>query len=264
MRISVYKFLCMVFIFSIPLQSSAWGVLGHRIVGEVAETYLTKKAKKNIAAILGNESVAMSSNWADFVKSDSTYDFMYNWHFINLPGGLSEKAVREYLAQDTLTDIYTRIKFCTEQLKRKDLDISSKQVYLKALIHFVGDLHQPMHVGRYDDLGGNRIKLNWFRSPSNLHQIWDEKLIEFQQLSYTEYTKAINFCSTAQKKIWQSDPLETWVYESYSIAQLLYAGISESGESLSYKYNYDHVATLNQQLLKAGVRLAGLLNEIFG
>lgn len=248
----------------IPAQTMAWSVIGHRVVGEIADTYLTKKAKKNIGLILGNESVAMSSNWSDFVKSDPAFGYMYNWHFINLKEGLSEQDIRNYLATDTTTDIYTKIIFCTEQLKNKSVDIRLKEIYLKSLIHMVGDLHQPMHVGRYEDLGGNKIKVNWFSTPTNLHAVWDEKLVSFQELSYTEYAKVINYTTKKERKFLQEAPLSTWVVESYYIAQNLYSDITQPDQRLDYKYNYKYVATLNNQLLKGGVRLAGLLNEIFG
>lgn len=248
----------------IPMQTMAWGVLGHRIVGEIADSYLTKKAKRNIAQILGNESVAMSSTWSDFIKSDAAYGYMYNWHFINLKEGLSEQDIRNYLATDTTTDVYTKIIFCTEQLKNKSTDKRLKEIYLKSLIHMVGDLHQPMHVGRYEDLGGNKIKVNWFSTPTNLHAVWDEKLIDFQQLSYTEYARAINFTTKNERNVLQQAPLSTWVVESYFIAQNLYSDITQPDQRLDYKYNYKYVNTLNSQLLKGGVRLAGLLNEIFG
>ncbi len=248
----------------VPMQTMAWGVLGHRIVGEIADTYLTKKAKRNIAGILGNESVAMVSTWSDFIKSDPAYGYMYNWHFINLKEGLSEQDIRNYLVTDTTTDVYTKIIFCTEQLKNKAVQQSLKEIYLKALIHMVGDLHQPMHVGRYEDLGGNKIKVNWFSTPSNLHQVWDEKLISFQELSYTEYAKAINFTTKNERKALQQAPLSDWVIDSYKIAQNLYSDITQPDQRLDYKYNYKYLNTLNSQLLKGGVRLAGLLNEIFG
>ena len=66
------------------------------------------------------------------------------------------------------------------------------------LIHLVGDIHQPMHTGRSDDQGGNKIKVMWFNEPKNLHQVWDDQLILFQQLSYTEYAAAINHTTPAQ------------------------------------------------------------------
>ncbi len=246
-------------------QTMAWGLLGHRIVGEIAECYLTKTAKKNIAAILGNETVAMASNWGDFIKSDPNYRYLYSWHYVNLKAGMSDTDVYNYLASDTATDAYTKINFMVEQLKLKGvLDPETRKLYLKFLIHVVGDMHQPMHVAHADDLGGNKVKVMWFNTPTNLHEMWDEKLVEFQQLSYTEYTKAINFATKEQIKQWQSDPLSKWIVESYNITSRLYDDIKQPDQKLDYKYNFTYLAVVNQQLLKGGVRLAGVLNSIFG
>ena len=242
----------------------AWGVEGHRIVGQIADSYLSKKAKKEIAKILGYESVAMVSNWADFVKSDTAYNYLYNWHFINFKSGLSEDAINAYLLTDTTVDADTKINFLTAELKKNDLSPENKLLYLRVLIHLVGDIHQPMHTGRPEDLGGNKIKVMWFNESKNLHQIWDDQLILFQQLSYTEYSAAINHSTDEERIEWQHDPVSKWVYQSYQLAEKIYGDIKQPDQRLDYKYNYNYVALLNQQLLKGGVRLAGLLNEIFG
>lgn len=261
----IVKIVALSFIlFYLPVQSFAWGVLGHRITGQVADSYLSAKARKAIKKILGNESLAMASNYADFIKSDSTYKYIDNWHYVNIDSGMTAQQIQLKLQNDTSTNIYNRIIFLTNELKRGDLPKDKMVFYLKLLIHFVGDLHQPMHVGQYKDLGGNRIRLTWFNQPSNLHRVWDEHLIEFQQLSYTEYARAINFVSYDQLKTWQQAPVSAWVSESYFIAQKLYREFGDQEIKLSYRYNYDHVETLNQRLLVGGVRLAGLLNEIFG
>jgi hypothetical protein len=249
-------------IFFLPLQGSAWGVLGHRIVGEIADSYLKSRTKKEIKKILGNESVAMSSNWMDFIKSDNSFRYLSNWHYINFSHGLSYPQVTEYLKKDTSTNIYTRINFVTQGLKKKETPSEMKQMYLRILIHLVGDIHQPLHCGRAEDMGGNNIKITWFNNPGNLHTLWDSDLIDFQQLSYTEYARAINYTTPEQLKAWQKDDLTKWVFESYKMSDDLYKE-AETNTKYSYKYNFDHIKDLDQQLLKGGVRLAGLLNHIF-
>ncbi len=241
----------------------AWGVIGHRVVGEIADKYLNTTARAKILKILGIESVAMVSNWADFIKSDSSFKHLDSWHYINLDSGLSHKDVLDYLNKDTAVDLYTRTSFLVKELKKKNLPNDKKAFYLKLLIHFVGDIHQPMHVGGKSDLGGNTIRVSWFNEPSNLHRMWDEHLIEFQQLSYTEYTRAINHPNAALKKKWQAENMNEWLYQSYEIGQQLRTEIKQPNQRLSYQYNFNHIATLNRRLLQAGVRLATLLNEIF-
>jgi hypothetical protein len=118
-------------------------------------------------------------------------------------------------------------------------------------------------MGQPGDRGGNNIKLYWFGEPTNLHRVWDEQLIEFQQLSYTEHVAAINFVTTAQRNEWTKQPPAEWIIESYEIARTLYAEVKPA-DKLMYSYNFGHVNIMNQQLLKGGVRLAGVLNDIFG
>src|SRR5687767_6261425 len=132
------------------------------------------------------------------------------------------------------------------------------------LIQIGRNLHQPMHVAKQSDLGGNRVRVQWFNQPSNLHKVWDEQLVEFQQLSYTEYAAVLNHTSKLQKQRWQQQPMEEWIFDTYQQCQKVYAGIKEDNQKLSYKYNYDYVDMLNGQLLKGGIRLAGLLNQVFG
>ncbi len=260
---SLRKIIITACLFYLPLQSMAWGMLGHRIVGEIASLYLSPRAAKNIKAILGNESLAMASNWGDFIKSDSAYKYVDPWHYINLKAGLTPEQISDYLQNDTLVNAYTRVNFLVSELKKKDLGPEKKRIYLKLLIHIAGDLNQPMHTARPEDLGGNRLRVTWFNEPSNLHRVWDEHLIEYQQLSYTEYAKAINFPSKENTVKWKQQPVSEWIIDSYSITEKLYREIKQTDPKLGYRYNFDHVDTLNEQLLKGGIRLAGLLNTIF-
>jgi len=247
----------------LPFSSMAWGLLGHRIVGEIAYSYLSPKARKGIQQLLGNESLAMATNWADFIKSDPSYRYLNNWHYINFKSGLTDQDIRGYLQSDTATDAYTKLNFLVKELKNTKNTRDQKRFYLRLLIHIAGDLQQPMHVGHQEDLGGNAIKVDWFGRSTNLHSTWDEHLIEYQQLSYTEYARAINHTTAAQRTAWQKQSVADWIAESYQLADGLYKDIETGGSKLSYKYNFDHIKTLDQQLLKGGVRLAGLLNRVF-
>lgn len=249
--------------FYLPLQVNGWGMIGHRVVGEIADSYLTPYAKQEVAKILGTESIAMASNWPDFIKSDSTMAYLSPWHYLNIKGGLTFNEVQTFLKNDTAVDAYTKINFLVKELKNKKLPGDKKAAYLKLLIHIVGDIHQPLHAGRPEDLGGNRIKVLWLNVPYNLHQVWDVQLITFQELSYTEYSAAINHTTRAQRMLWQKQPVSEWVWESYQIAEKIYADVKQPEEKLGYNYNYKFIETLNRQLLKGGVHLARLLNEIF-
>jgi len=247
-----------------PLQSMAWGPQGHRIAGQIADSHLTAKARAAIKAILGDESIAIASNWADFIKSDPNYNYLSAWHFVDLDKQYTLPELQVFLNQDTTVDAYTKLNFLIAGLKKKNLSKENKLLYLHMLIHIVEDVHQPMHVGHTADKGGNDVKVTWFNTPTNLHSIWDSQLIDFQQLSYTEYTAMINHSTAEQRAEWQKAPISQWIFESGQIANKIY-GETKTGDSINgYKYNFEYIATVNQQLLKAGVRLAGILNQIFG
>lgn len=239
----------------------AWGVLGHRIVGEIADSYLTSKARHQIKDLLGDETPGMASNWMDFIKSDTAYKYLSTWHYVDFKGGLSKSEFQSYLDKDTATDAYTKILFVSKELKNMVLSRDTRAMYLRVLIHLVGDIHQPLHVYG-EGQGGNKIKLLWFNENVNLHQVWDERLINFQQLSYTEYAKAINHISKSERKALQKEPLSQWIWDSYQIAENIYSDIKPD-DKLGYNYNFKYIGTLNHQLLKGGVHLAGLLNDIF-
>jgi hypothetical protein len=241
----------------------AWGMLGHRVVGEIASSYLTSKTRTAISKILGTESIAIASNWADFIKSDTTYKYLNTWHYMNPDSGLNYSQLQAYLKADTETDVYTKTNFIVKELKNKNLSKDKKVFYLRLLIHFIGDLHQPLHVSAKGSNGGNSIKVSWFNESSNLHRVWDEQLPESQKLSYTEYANVINHTTPKQRLEWQQQPFSLWMYESYKISERIHNDIKGS-DKLSYNYNFKFVQTMNEQLLKGGVRLAGLLNEIFG
>jgi len=106
--------------------------------------------------------------------------------------------------------------------------------------------------------------VQWFGEASNLHRVWDSQLIEEQQLSYTEYSTYLNHTTVSQRKKLQAQPISKWLYDSYIMAQKLHNELTENNARLGYRYNYDHIKILNEQLLQGGVHLAGLLNEIFG
>lgn len=257
------KTLLAVIILYAPVKTMAWGMEGHRISGQIAESYLTPKARKAVQVILGDESIAIASNWADFIKSDPAYSYLSSWHYIDFDKPYTYPEMKAYLASDTNTDAYTKLQFLITELKKKDLSKQNKLLYLHMLIHITEDIHQPLHTGHTEDKGGNDIKVNWFSTSTNLHSVWDSQLIDFQQLSYTEYATAINHASTVDVAEWQKAPLSMWIFESAQIANVLYTEV-KSGDTLNYKYNFTHIDTLNRQLLKGGVRLAGLLNQIFG
>lgn len=260
---SLKKFIIGAALLCAPLFTMAWGQEGHRICGQIAESYLTPKAKAGIQALLGDESVAMASNWADFIKSDPNYSYLSSWHYIDFDKAYSYLEMKDFLEHDTNTDAYTKLNFMIGEMKKKETTKENRLLFLRMIIHIVEDLHQPMHTGRTTDQGGNGIKITWNGNPSNLHSLWDSGLIDMQGLSYTEYAAAINHTTAAQRAELQKAPISQWLFESSQLAEKIYAETKDGDNVRSFQYNFKYLTVLNQQLLKGGVRLAGVLNDIF-
>ena len=240
----------------------SWGVTGHRIIGEIAQDHLTKKAKKELRKLIGKETLAWWSNWPDFIKSDSIWNHASPWHYVDLPGHMEREKFIEELKKLPGKNLYTQIPAMLVELKDISLPVVKRRVAMYFLIHLIGDLHQPLHVGRDEDAGGNKIVVYWFDKKTNLHTLWDSMLIEFQQYSYTEYAKLLNIADENRVKAWQSGSLEEWFYESHVVSDSIYDATPNESK-LSYKYNYQFQKIVEEQLLKGGVRLAALLNQAF-
>ena len=232
-----------------------WGKTGHRIVGEVAETYLTKNAKTQIKKLMGHHDLSRMSNWADEIKSDPNWKIANDWHWCTIPDGeLYEKDKHSGKAVEKVNDFISVLK--NKKSKKED-----RQIALKFLIHLIGDLHQPMHVGNGIDRGGNDIKLKWFNAPTNLHRIWDSDLINLQELSYSEYSDYLMLNEDRGKiRKWQGDDVLIYIHESRDMRTQCY---DFSGENLKWEYFYKHKNLLEKRLLQGGVRLSGELNRIF-
>lgn len=235
----------------------SWGPTGHRTTGLIAEKYLNKKAKKELLRILGGQSLAMASTWMDEVRSDSTYDYMADWHWVTIQDGQTY----EQSEKNPNGDVIQAIERVIESLKSKKLSAKEETEYLKILVHLVGDIHQPLHVGGGNDRGGNDIKVTWFRTDSNLHRVWDSDMIDDTHLSYTELGESLDKPSAEKLKVLQKSTVRDWATESMSYRNRVY---DYGNGKLGYPYAYRNFDVVRERLLQAGVRLAGILNEIYG
>lgn len=239
-------------------KSMFWGKNGHRATGEIAEKYLTKRAKKQIDKILKGQSLAFVSTFADEIKSDRKYNKFYSWHYINMDFDETYETAKK----NPKGDLVTGIKKCVEVLKDKNSSEEDKEFYLKMLVHFVGDLHQPMHIGRREDKGGNTIQVQWFGRGTNLHRVWDENMIDEWDMSYLELANNAKNISKKQVEAIQKGSVVNWVDEVHEITKEVYKSV-KVGENLRYRYSYDHFGLVRQQLQRGGIRLAKVLNDIF-
>jgi hypothetical protein len=235
-----------------------WGPTGHRATGKIADKHLTKKAKKQIDKLLNGESLAFVSTYADQIKSDKKYNDFYTWHYVNMP--LDTKY--EDSEKNPKGDLVTGINKCISVLKNKNSNAEDKAFYLRMLVHFIGDLHQPMHIGRAEDKGGNTIQVQWFGRGTNLHRVWDEDMIREWKMSYIELANNSQDLSKEQIKAIEKGTVVDWVHDTHKLSKIVYKSV-KVGEKLRYRYSYDHFGTVRTQLQKGGIRLAKLLNDIF-
>lgn len=236
-----------------------WGKTGHRATAEIAEKHLSRKARKAIDKLLDGYGLAFVANYADDIKSDPAYRKYGPWHYVNIHPE-AEKYILEEASESG--DLVQAIQKCKEVLMNKNASRADKQFHLKMLVHFMGDLHQPFHVGHASDKGGNDIQVRWFNDGSNIHRVWDSEMIDFYQMSYTELAINTQELSKAQISSIQQGELLDWVYESREMAEELYDGVN-NGDKLGYSYMYQHMPTVLAQLQKGGLRLAKVLNEIY-
>ncbi len=239
-------------------KTPIWGKTGHRVVGEIAQMHLSRKAKKMICSILEGKSLASVANFADDIKSDTLYNKYYPWHYVNYPAEMKYGDV----APSPEGDIVVAIQTCIEKVKNPLTSPTEKTFFLKMLVHFIGDLHQPLHAGWEENRGGNDIQIQWFGKGSNLHRLWDTNLIDHYGMSYTELSDNMPNLSRKERIELQKGNIFDWVEESHILANQLYASV-ENGEKLGYQYSYVYWTTVEDQLLKGGVRLAAVLNDLF-
>ena len=238
-------------------ESFGWGSTSHRATGLIAEQYLSAKARKRISKILGQESLAIVSTWMDEIRSDSTYNYTTDWHYTTVPDG------SKYEDVEAKPDgkIIMMIEKIAIDLKSGTLSAKQQAEYLKILVHLVGDLHQPLHVGKPGDRGGNDIKVKWAGGDSNLHRVWDSDMVDDTKLSYTELAQSLGKPDKETLKKWQQTTVRDWAMESVSYRPQVYA---IGNGSLGYRYSYKNMPLVKTRILQAGIRLAGLLNKIYG
>lgn len=236
-----------------------WGQNGHRATGEIAHDHLTARAKRQIRKILNGASLAKVSTYADEIKSDPRFREFGPWHYVNMPNG---ETVYDPGTANPEGDLLAAMKKCKAVLQDKNASADDKEFYLKMLVHFVGDLHQPLHTGRGEDKGGNDIQVKWYSNGANLHSVWDTRMIESYNMSYTELAANTKKLSKKEIKEIASGDFDSWMYESKALSNDIYAS-AEVGENLGYRYMYDWFPVVMDQLQKGGIRLAAVLNEIY-
>ena len=235
-------------------NSLLWGSIGHKVVGEIAERKLNPSVKLIVNDLLDGESMSSASTWADEIKSDPKYQKHSPWHYVNMP------LDKEYtdIQKNPNGDIVTTLKKCIRVLKDPESDKNDKAFYLKFLIHLVGDIHQPLHTGMFEDRGGHDIKLSFLGKPTNFHIVWDVHVIESLNMDYLQLTDELMYMKDVDYSLNPDD----WVYETHQDVKVLYAEIRNI-DSIDNNYINNQTPFIKHKLFKAGLTLAGVLNDIF-
>ncbi|SDS50687.1 S1/P1 Nuclease [Formosa sp. Hel1_31_208] len=234
-----------------------WGKTGHRVVGVIADDYLKASTKRKLKKLLHNESLALVSTFADEIKSDKRYDQYKTWHYINMPLDGSY----ETSEKNPSGDLVTGIAFCKSKILNDQVSDDDKAFYLKLLIHLIGDLHQPFHIGLKEDRGGNDFYVQWQSRDSNMHRVWDSQMIDSYGMSFSEFANNVDHLSKEEIKAIKMGSELDWIAETHLLTKTVYAS-AEKAENLRNSYSYKYLGIARKQLQKAGIRLATLLNDI--
>lgn len=245
---------------SFTLSASAWGPKGHDVVASVAENHLSKRALKRIEKVLDGESMVYVANWLDNASHTHEYAYTKTWHYVNVEPSEGSYAGSQ---REPKGDVVTAVNGIVERLKSGELRKEEERTELMMLIHLVGDMHCPMHAGHKSDRGGNGTQVKFFGKSKNLHSVWDSDIVESaHRWSYTEWQKQIDRLNPKQcRAIVQGTPND-WIEECVTLADDVYRN-SATGENLSYDYVAQYAPVVESQLLKGGLRLAALLEDIY-
>lgn len=264
-----------------------WGDNGHRIVAKICYDNLTDKARGAVDAALGDNYLEQVSTWPDYIKSERGWNFTNSWHYMTVqPDETLEEMLANTAKNDDIDHVIEGIELMLgilngdlssinkfeammEKNRVKPLAGSVEATALAFLIHFIGDIHQPMHVGKNRDLGGNKIEVLFFSERKNLHSVWDSEIIEHERLSYTEFSAFVEKHVYMKKGDWQNAPVKEWAAESMEFREDIYNSLYDYTDrdtglpSFSYSYQHDFLPVVEQRLGAAGYRAAALLNAIY-
>jgi nuclease S1 len=244
--------------------SISWGCLGHQAIGLMAERHVTPKAQKAICYYLNGQNLSDVGMWADEVRVQPSYWHTGPWHSLKLPSGLDFTNFQKTVISLPGGNLYQAILQCKYDLGDARKSRQEKAQALKFLVHLLADLHQPMHVSRADDNIGNKIHLVFEGKKTDLHALWDIRLLEHHRPDIEQMVAKRNDAPSLPVKGWEKDSLMQWLWESYQVSSQLYEEIDQMKEPIiTEDYYQKHLPILEERMEKAALRLAGVLNELF-
>ena len=237
-----------------------WGQKGHDTVAFIAENHLTPTTAAAISELLDGKSIVYWANWLDNASHTDEYAYSKTWHYKNIDADMT------YDSAPLLEsgDIQQAIEDQTAVLLDPSASREARQLALKMVVHFLGDIHQPMHMGHASDRGGNGWTVKYFNRDNNIHSVWDSSLPESaHKWSHTDWQREIDRLSPEeQAAIVNGGTPHSWGKETYEICKEVY-DTTPQGTNISYDYIAKWTPTIEQQFERGGLRLADLLNSVF-
>lgn len=250
------------FVLCLARVSAGWSEVGHKVTGLIAAEYLTPTAAAAAHDLLDGQSLADVSTWADKIKGDRTYRWANVLHYANVdPNADGFEYERDCPGRKC---VVAAIVDYAEIVRDRSAPREKRAEALRFLIHFVGDVHQPLHMGNAHDKGGNDIAVSFFRNRTNLHRLWDSGIIRRAKHQPQPYAEKLLATITPEKITqWSTlDPV-VWGNESLHLARDVAYKVPPDGE-LADEYFNKAIAVTDLQLARGGVRLAAMLNDVLG
>ena len=254
-------FLLLALLIGASTQAHAWGRLGHQLICDTTWTLLDKQAREAAAAAYrhaGYRSFADACNYADDLRSDDDWDWLRPWHYINVPRDAT--VVRRRDCGDRGCVMSGISRFAEQFLN--SADEAERHQALLLLGHFVGDLHQPLHVSYAEDRGGNRVEVEVQGKTHNLHYVWDTLVISRQGRSHWRQAgERLRKRPAPDAAALKAGNSGAWAEESLMLTRRIYRELPSSGQ-LTQAYFDSYRDEVDQRLLLAGYRLADLVNAL--
>jgi hypothetical protein len=245
------------------LPALAWGPEGHSLVARIADAQLTPAARAHVKEILGpHDSLVSIASWADQVRRQRPESGP--WHYVDIP---IDKP-RLDLARDCPKDdcVVVQIGVVEAAVRNPATPAAQRREALMFLVHFIGDMHQPLHSSDNKDKGGNDVHVVFYDRPGNLHGAWDSGLLGKMGKEDDLFPALLKDAGKHAKK-WSKGTPAQWANESHKVAQKIVYGKlpkTPAGGNVPLGAEYEKAAdpVIRQQIEKAGDRLARVLNEI--
>jgi hypothetical protein len=242
----------------LPAPAHAWGTLGHHLTARLAMDYLSKDARREVLRLLGGTSLTDASTWADSIRNARKETGP--WHYIDVPVDSSFEGWARYCPPEGC--VLNAIDRSSKILADRSRPDAERTEALRFLIHFIGDLHQPLHVGERGDRGGNDVKVTWQGRPANLHSVWDTYLISSAGLDEDEWLGRLRKAAKRlnRREVSSGGPVD-WAAESHALSRDHVYDLPASPE-IGGAYATENLPRAEQRLAQAGIRLAALLNQL--